>query len=97
MIDLHEMIQPPMPLGKEHLVYRDFPVMSLRLWKWTLENLEGYDLEVLTSAQYKSSDGTMLGRGQIFVHLDGLKNLKIAFERDRSELFPEPTKSKETP
>jgi hypothetical protein len=83
------MPQPPMPKGKEHLVYRDFPKMSLHIWEWTLKNLQGYELEVLTSATYKGRDGAMLGRGQIFVHLDGIKNLRVALERDRDTLFPQ--------
>jgi hypothetical protein len=87
-----EIPLPPMPKGKEHLVYRDFPKMSLHIWEWMLENLKDYELHVLASARYKASDGTTLGRGQIFVHLDGIKNLKVAFERDKEKLFPESSK-----
>jgi hypothetical protein len=88
MVAIHMMPHPPMPEGKEHLVYRDFPKMQLHIWQWILENLKDYELEVLAYAAYESSDGTILGRGQVFVHLDGIKNLKVAFGRDQDKLFP---------
>lgn len=85
---MFDMPHPPMPEGKEHLVYRDFPQMLDRLWDWTLENLADYELHVLSDARRTAKDGVRLARGQIWVHPDGLKNLKVAFERDKGILFP---------
>lgn len=66
---------PPMPPGKEHLVYRDFPKVQEKLWEFFLEVLKPFELEVLTYARYVRSDGSVLARGQVFVHPDGLKEL----------------------
>lgn len=84
--DLINMLHPPMPEGKEHLVYRDFPKMIKPLFDWFLEQLEPYELEVLTYAEYEH-DGVKLARGQVFVHPDGLANLAVAYERDEAKIL----------
>lgn len=77
---------PPMPEGKEHLVYRDFPKMKLELFEWILSQLEDFELEVLTFARYEHKDG-ILARGQIWVHPDGLATLTDALDRDMEHLL----------
>lgn len=77
---------PPMPEGKEHLVYRDFPKMKLELFEWFLTQLEDFELEVLSFARYQHEDG-ILARGQIFVHPDGLATLEDALDRDVEHLL----------
>ena len=81
-----DKLQPPMPSGKEHLVYRDFPKMKLELFEWFLEKLAPYELEVLTFARYETENG-VLARGQIFVHPDGLAELPGHLERDMESLI----------
>lgn len=86
-IPLHLLnMHPPMPEGKEHLVYRDFPKMRLGLFEWFLEQLKDHELEVLTFARYEI-DGEVLARGQIWVHPDGLALLPEALERDMDQLI----------
>lgn len=83
-------IHPPMPEGKEHLVYRDTPKMLAHIWEWMKEELAPFELELLTDARYTANDGVELGRGQFFVHPDGLKHLnEVAFPRDKGKLFPD--------
>jgi len=82
LLNLH----PPMPEGKEHLVYRDFPKVRKGLFDWFLEQLEPYELEVLTYAQYETEHG-LLARGQIWVNPDGLALLPEALERDMAKLI----------
>ena len=81
-----DKLRPPMPAGKEHLVYRDFPKMKLELFEWFLEKLGPYELEVLTFARYETPDG-VLARGQIFVHPDGLAELPAHLEREMDDLI----------
>lgn len=81
-----DKLQPPMPEGKEHLVYRDFPKMKLELFEWFLEKLAPWELEVLTFARYETPNG-VLARGQIFVHPDGLAELSGHLERDIDDLI----------
>ena len=78
----------PLPKGKDHLVYRDFPKMPLHVWQWTKKNLEAFELEIITDAEYMHPDG-QLGRGQIFVHPDGLKHLQTIFSQHAAMLFPD--------
>ena len=88
-MSLIDIPHPPMPEGKEHLVYRDFPKMVERLWDWILENLADYELHVLTDARYTMADGEKAARGQIWVRPEGLEHLSAVFERDKDILFPE--------
>lgn len=82
------MPHPPMPPGKKHLVYRDWPKMPQHVWEWVKDQLQPFELQVLSEAVYQKADGKTLARGQMWVHLDGLATLKEAFERDRDQLFP---------
>ena len=74
---------PPMPKGKEHLVYRDVPKMPIEVWEWMKEFLAEYEFQLLADAKYEHKNGDILGRGQFFVHPDGLTALLKA---DRSHL-----------
>lgn len=80
------LMQPPMPEGKEHLVYRDFPKMRESMFQWILKQLEDFELEVLTYARYEIKN-EVLARGQIWVHPDGLKTLNDALDRDMEHLL----------
>lgn len=82
-------LHPPMPEGKEHLVYRDFPKLPERAWDWILEVLHDYELHVLTEAKYRR-DGGDLARGQIWVHPDGLLELERRFALEGEALFNPP-------
>ena len=75
--DIISMPHPPMPEGKEHLVYRDLPKMALPFWEWMKDFLADYELEILTDASYIIK-GQKVGRGQIFVHPDGLTAIRDA-------------------
>lgn len=80
---LINMPHPPMPDGKEHLVYRDVPKMPIEVWEWMKEFLAEFELQILTDARYERKNGDILDRGQFFVHPDGLTAILKA---DRSHL-----------
>lgn len=65
---------PPMPEGKEHLRYFDFPRMAIADWEAVLLFLEPYELHILASSTYRKS-GTLTARGQIWAHPNGFKAL----------------------
>jgi len=89
-----DKLHPPLPEGKEHLVYKDFPKVTLPIWNWIKEVLGPYELHLLSEARYEH-DGITLARGQIWVHPDGLPALKEAFNGEaierlrREEAFPD--------
>ena len=85
LMDLDSMI-PPMPEGKEHLVYRDFPKMPVNVWEWVKSVLADYELHLLTEAKYQRGPDTVM-RGQIWVHPDGLKALNQRFKIEGAALF----------
>lgn len=88
---LLDAFRPPMPSGKEHLVYRDVPKLQLKLWNWLKEVLGPYEFELLTEAHYKTQKYGTLSRGQFFVHPDGLKEIcrraKEMTEEDMNKLL----------
>lgn len=83
-----EAFRPPMPEGKEHLVYRDIPWCSATIFEWMMKELEPYELEILAVSRREAIDGTPVMRGQIWVNQDGLNALPEALERDKEKLFP---------
>jgi hypothetical protein len=84
---LVNMGHPPMPEGKEHLVYRDVPKMPIGVWEWMKEFLAEYEFQLLADARYELKDGTVLGRGQFFVHPEGLTAILKADRSHLSEFF----------
>jgi len=80
-------IHPPMPEGKEHLVYRDFPPMRLPLWEWMKSHMAQYELVHLTEA-ITTHEGEQYGRGQVWVHPDVFTAMKDEFEKVEHILFP---------
>ena len=81
------MGHPPLPKGKEHLVYRDWPKLPLHVWEYIKEFLADHELTMLTDATYTIKD-VEYGRGQMFVHPDGLTALNEAAKRGADKLFP---------
>ncbi len=80
-IDAFSEFHPPLPEGKEHLKYVDFPKMPIALWEWTLEVLAPFELHVLSYATYDK-----LARGQIWVHPDGFKELSDVMDKNTQRL-----------
>jgi hypothetical protein len=78
----------PLPKGSEHLVYKDFPKMPIRVWEFIIAILTPFELKVLA---YSTYDNDTLARGQVFVHPDGMVALEKAIAEAGDALFADET------
>lgn len=90
--ELRQALAPkPSDLGlkdKDHLVYRDFSAMPVDVWAWVKQQLESFELILLTE-RLTERDGKQFARGQVFVHPDGLPALLRAAQREAKSLYPD--------